>query len=163
MTAETAAPAALLVLANKPLEEPVVELLVANTPESPGTELDDDSPFPVVEEKLLLPVKELVPARTGTLVVSKFKVVVPPRATTPPPVRSVPAVTVREEFCSMAFVMPALGTGKVCPVANVIWPLLAMFSPVSAKDEVPSANSRFSVPEGEDVSLPAGSACQRKV
>src|SRR5579864_6090786 len=46
---------------------------------------------------------------------------------------------------------------------DVISPLLVMFNPVSAKAEVPSANSRLSVPEGEGVLLPTGSVCQRKV
>lgn len=105
--------------------------------------------------------------------------------TAPPPVRSVPGATVSEGFASIALLTPPVATlsvplpvigppvkpvplvtlvtvlvpGKICPVANVICPLLAMCSPVSEGLLVPEPNNRFSVPEGEDVSLPDGSAC----
>jgi hypothetical protein len=49
--------------------------------------------------------------------------------------------------------------GKVCPAANLMMPLVAIESPVSVGVEVPEPNNKFSVPEGEGVLLPAGSAC----
>src|SRR5580698_165208 len=45
----------------------------------------------------------------------------------PPPVRPVPAVTL--------VIVPA--PGNACPVAKVIWPLLAMFNPVSEGEPEP--------------------------
>src|SRR5579863_3427631 len=45
----------------------------------------------------------------------------------PPPVRPEPAVT--------PVIVPA--PGNACPVANVIWPLLAMFNPVSEGEPGP--------------------------
>ena len=53
--------------------------------------------------------------------------------------------------------------GKVCPVANVICPLLAMCNPVSAGLVAPVPNRRFKVADGVAVSLPAGSASHWKV
>jgi hypothetical protein len=52
--------------------------------------------------------------------------------------------------------------GKVWPVAKVIFPLLAMLSPVSVMGFEPAPKSRFSDPLGLALSLPTGSACQRK-
>ena len=49
--------------------------------------------------------------------------VVPPNATKPPPVRSVPAVTVNDGFASMALVTPAVAMLKV--------PLVVTGPPVS--------------------------------
>src|SRR5262249_28667865 len=49
--------------------------------------------------------------------------------------------------------------GKTWPDAKVIWPLLAIFSPVSAGFAVPVPKRRFKVPLGVAVSLPDGSAC----
>lgn len=68
---------------------------------------------------LWLPTKLLVEFSCGILVVSRLRVTLP---LTPPPVRSVPALT--------AVIVPV--PGKVCPEANVICPLLATDSPVSA-------------------------------
>src|SRR5580693_5651769 len=81
-------------------------------------------------------------------VVSRLRFNVP---LAPPPVRPEP----------LAVVIPVIVPvpGKVCPVANVMRPLLAIFSPVSDGLVAPSPNSRFKVPEGELVSLPAGSDC----
>ena len=118
-------------------------------------------------------------------------VTVPPKATMPLPVNPVPACTVRELFASMEFVTPADGMlivpldvmgpparpapvltlvtvppppapGKVCPEAKLINPLLPIDNPVSAGVLPFDPNSRFSVPEGFAVSLPVGSAIQRK-
>ena len=70
----------------------------------------------------------------------------------PPPVRSVPAVT--------PVIVPV--PGNFCPVAKVIRPLLLIDSPVSVGTELPEANSRLKLPDGDEVLFPAGSACQRK-
>lgn len=51
---------------------------------------------------------------------------------------------------------------KVCPGAKVIRPLLAMERPVSVGELPFDPNSRFNLPDGVAVSLPVGSACQRK-
>jgi hypothetical protein len=67
-----------------------------------------------------------------------------------PPVRPVPAV--------MLVTVPV--PGKVCPEAKLIWPLLAIDRPVSPGVPVPARYSKFSVPEGLAVLLPAGSASQ---
>ena len=67
----------------------------------------------------------------------------------PPPVRPVPAVT--------PVIVPA--PGKVCPVAKVIFPLLAMFNPVSLGEPEPLPYKRFRVPAGVDVLFPLGSVC----
>src|SRR5580704_15068249 len=133
-------------------------------------------------------VKLFAAARVGTLVVSSLRVVAPPRATRPPPVRSVPAVTVSEECARSVLVTPPAARlmvpvlvivppakpapavtlvteptpGNVCPVAKVTRPLELNFSPVSEGAVAPSPNSRFNVPEGAVVSLPAGSACKWK-
>ena len=64
--------------------------------------------WPAIDSIILLlarAVVEFVPPRaigTGTL---KLRLVVPPRDTVPPPVKPVPGDTVREEFCSNAFVI----------------------------------------------------------
>src|SRR5580704_1869046 len=120
--------------------------------------------------KVLLRVKVLEAANSGTRVVSRFRVTFP---LVPPPVRSVPAFTPvivpvpAEEHthalpfhCSTWFVAQVLTRlifkfplvppplrplpdavvtpvivpvpGNVCPLANAICPLLAMFNPVSA-------------------------------
>jgi hypothetical protein len=50
--------------------------------------------------------------------------------------------------------------GKLCPEAKLIRPLLATDRPVSAGVPVPARYSKFSVPEGVAVLLPAGSASQ---
>jgi hypothetical protein len=99
--------------------------------------------FPVM---LWFPVKLLLAESCGTLVVSRFKVRLPP---VPPPVRSVPAVTpvttlvvstfrvtfplVPPPVRSVPAVTPEIVPvpGNVWPVANVICPSLAMFNPVS--------------------------------
>ena len=73
----------------------------------------------------------------------------------PPPVRPDPVAVV------IPVIVPV--PGKVCPVAKVICPLLAIFSPVSDGLVAPSPNSRFKVPEGVPVSLPAGSDCHWNV
>ena len=52
--------------------------------------------------------------------------------------------------------------GKVCPEAKLISPLFAIDSPVSVGVLPFDPNSRFNVPEGDEVSFPVGSACQRK-
>jgi len=72
-----------------------------------------------------------------------------------PPVRPAPVAT-------LVTVPLPLPPGKVCPEAKVICPLLAIESPVSAGEVPFDPNRRFNVPEGDDVSFPAGSACQRK-
>src|SRR5260221_6840719 len=69
----------------------------------------------------------------------------------PPPTSPDPAVT--------PVMVPA--PGKVCPEANLIRPLPAMFIPVSV-GLTPAPNKRFSVPVGVAVLLPAGSACHWK-
>ena len=96
-------------------------------------------------------------ANCGTFDVSTFRVVVPPNDTEPPPVRSVPAATVNDGCCNIAFVTPAVAmlgdplvvigrpvnpaplpalvtvpaTANVCPDANVKIPALLSFNPVS--------------------------------
>src|SRR5437016_5082935 len=100
----------------------------------------------------------------------------PPSATAPPPFRPEPAVTVNEGFWSIPLVtppfamlklpapvmgppvnpapLPTLVTdpppvpGKVCPVANVIKPLLLMKRPVSAGAAPLDPNRRFKLLEG---------------
>jgi len=69
----------------------------------------------------------------------------------PPPVSPLP----------LAVVIPVIVPvpGNVCPVAKVIWPLLAIFSPVSEGLLVPAPNSRFSDPLALLVLLLTGSAC----
>ena len=74
-----------------------------------------------------------------------------------PPVSPAPLATL------VTVPLPVPVPGNVCPVANVICPLLAMCSPVSEGLVAPSPNSRFSVPEGAVVSLLAGSASHWKV
>ena len=129
-----------------------------------------------------------VPPKLGAELVS---VIVPPKGTLPPPDNPDPAVIVTELFASMVLVTPAEGMlmvpvpvigppvrpapvatlvtvplppepGKVWPDAKVTSPLLAMVSPVSAGAVPFDPNSRFKEPEGDDVSFPVGSACQRK-
>lgn len=53
--------------------------------------------------------------------------------------------------------------GNVWPAANVICPLEAIDSPVSAVFDEPDPKSKFSVPDGLAVSLPAGSDCHWNV
>src|SRR5208337_3115633 len=60
------------------------------------------------------------------------------------------------------FTVPTV-EGNVCPLANVIWPLFEIDSPVSVGVAVPDPNSRFNLPTGVALLLPTGSACQRKV
>src|SRR5579863_869121 len=167
--------------------------------------------FPVsltLPVRVWLPVKALPPLSCGTLVVSRFKVRLPPTpppvrsvpaftlVTTlvvstfkvklppvPPPVRSVPAATPVTTFVVSTFrvtlplvpppvrsvpavtpvMVPSPVPGKVCPLAKVICPLLAMLSPVSAGFPVPCANKRLSEPLALLVSLLTASACHRKV
>src|ERR1039458_3446382 len=135
-------------------------------------------------------VNVLAAANCGTLVVSRLSVVLPPNATEPPPVRSVPADTVSDGFASMALLTPPVAMlseplvvmgppvrpaplptlvtvplpapGKVCPLAKLITPLLATESPVSAGVAPFVPNRRSSLPDGELVSFPTGSASQRK-
>ena len=83
---------------------------------------------PVTSGKMLpttdwLALKTFAAASRGTLVVSRFRVVLPPRGTEPPPVRSVPAVTVNVECCIIALVTP--------PVAMLRVPLVVIGPPVS--------------------------------
>src|SRR5215467_3325648 len=52
--------------------------------------------------------------------------------------------------------------GKICPVANVIFPSLPNRNPVSLIGFAPPPYSRFSDPEVTLVLLPSGSACSRK-
>src|SRR4030088_1631111 len=68
----------------------------------------------------------------------------------PPPVSPLP----------LAVVTPVMvpAPGNVCPVAKVKSPLLLSFNPVSVGVAVPEPNSRFSVPDGVVVLLPAASA-----
>ena len=128
-----------------------------------------------------------VPPELGEALVS---VIVPPKATVPPPDNPGPACTVTELLASMAFVTPAEGMlivplavigppvrpapvltlvtvppsalGKVCPGAKLISPLLAMDSPVSEGEFPVDPNSRFNEAEGLEELFPVGSACQRK-
>src|SRR5208282_5602192 len=71
----------------------------------------------------------------------------------PPPLRPLPDVVV------IPVIVPV--PGNVCPLANVICPLLAMFSPVSEGLLLPRANSKFKLPDALLVLLPVGSACHR--
>jgi len=96
---------------------------------------------------LSFPLKLLFPASCGILVVSRLRVTLP---LVPPPVRSVPAVT----LVMVPFPVP----GNFCPVANVRMPVLLIFNPVSAGWVEPEPNNKFSVPKGLVVLLPAGSA-----
>ncbi len=57
--------------------------------------------------------------------------------------------------------MPALRFAAV-RLGTFTAPVLAIASPVSAGAAPPAPNNRLSVPEGEAVLFPAGSACQRK-
>ena len=128
-----------------------------------------------------------VPPELGEALV---RVIVPPRATVPPPDSPGPACTVTELLASMEFVTPAEGMlivpllvigpparpapvlmlvtvppsalGKVCPGAKLISPLLAMDSPVSEGEFPVDPNSRFNEAEGLEELFPVGSACQRK-
>src|ERR1700722_502406 len=129
-----------------------------------------------------------VPPRLGAALVN---VIVPPSATCPPPDNPDPAFTVIDGFAMRLFVTPPVAMlmvpalvivppvrpdpvatlltvplppapGKVCPVAKVIWPLLATAGPVSAGVAPPEPKRRFNLPEGFAVLLPVGSACQRK-
>src|SRR5277367_194176 len=70
-----------------------------------------------------------------------------------PPVRPAPVLT-------LVTVPPAppLPPGKVCPEANVMSPLLAMESPVSAGAAPLTPNNRFNEPDGFAVLFAAGSA-----
>ena len=107
------------------------------------------APSPTNLLAVMLPANVLLEAASvGTCVVSRFIVTVP---LVPPPLRPVPAVT--------PVIVPL--PGKVCPLAKLIRPLLAIERPVSA-GVLPPPNNRFSFPEGEGVLLPTGSACQRK-
>src|ERR1022692_3782742 len=53
-------------------------------------------------------VKAFVAANSGTTAEFTLRLVLLPRATDPPPMSPVPAVTVREECCSMLLVTPAV-------------------------------------------------------
>jgi len=57
---------------------------------------------------------------------------------------------------------PPLPLPKVCPAAKVIRPLPAMDRPVAVGVLPFDPNSRFSEPDGADVSFPVGSTIQRK-
>ena len=190
MTAAIPVPVGLDPEANSPLELPVVALSLANTPESPATELVADSPLLAVELKVLLPVKVLFAANCGMTVLLMLSVSVPPSATDPPPDRPVPAVTVSEGCCSMALVTPPVAMlraplvvigppaspaplptlvtvplpapGKVWPIAKVMRPVLAIENPVCAGAVVPEPKRRLREPEGKAVSLPTGWACHSK-
>src|ERR1035441_9943137 len=134
-----------------------------------------------------LPTLVTVPPKLGAVLVS---VIVPPRATVPPRDRPDPACTVTEGFASIVFVTPAEGIlivpllvigppvkpapvatlvtvplpvpGNVCPVAKFTRPFAAIENPVSAGAVPFDPKSRFKEPEGLAVSLPTGSASQRK-
>src|ERR1700733_3015572 len=58
-------------------------------------------------------VKIFAAANCGTLVVSRFSLVVPPKGTDPPPVRSVPAATVKDDFCRSVLVTLPAAMGNV--------------------------------------------------
>jgi hypothetical protein len=147
-------------------------------------------PLPVIVPPLRpVPAATLVtvPPRLGALFVS---VIVPPKATVPPPDNPVPGFTVIDGVASMALVTPPVAMlsvpvlvivppaspapattlvtvpdpapGKVCPEAKVMTPLLATDRPVSAGATPFAPNRRCRLPEGFAVSLPVGSACQRK-
>ena len=130
----------------------------------------------------------LLPLSTGILVVSILNVRLPPSGTRPPPVRPVPVLIVVDELASMGLLTPLVAMlnvplvvigppvspgplptlvtvpmpGKLCPVAKVIWPLLAMFNPVSVGVAPLAPNNRSSLPDGELVLLPTGSASHWK-
>ena len=79
---------------------------------------------------------------------------------------AVPVVAVETSCAAVTFpviVMFPETFGKVWPEGNVMIPALFMERPVSVGLLVPEPNSRFSVPDGPDVLLAAGSACHRKV
>lgn len=147
-------------------------------------------PLPVIGPPVSpgpLPTLVTVPPRLGAELVN---VMVPPNATVPPPDNPDPAVTVTELFASIVLVTPADGMlivpllvigppvnpapvftlvtvplpdpGNVWPDAKLIRPLLAIDNPVSPGVLPLEPNNRFNVPDGFDVSLPVGSACQRK-
>jgi hypothetical protein len=154
-----------------PVAMPIVPVLVIVPPDSPA------------------PAATLVtvPPELGAEFVS---VIVPPKATVPPPDNPEPAVTVIEGVANMAFVIPPVAMpmvpvlvivppvspvpaatlvtvpepvpGKVWPEAKVMRPLLATESPVSVGVVPFAPKRRCRLPEGLAVSLPVGSACQRK-
>ena len=142
-----------MVLVTPALAMPRVPLPVIGPPASPA-------PLPTL---VTVPVPALaqahaVPFHCSTWLVAQ--VFSRPSASVPlvpPPVSPLPVAVVTPVS------VPSPVPGNVCPVANVISPLLAMCNPVCAGAPVPSANSRFRVPEGVAVSLSAGWASQKKV
>ena len=78
-----------------------------------------------------------------------------PLAVIGPPVRPAPVLT-------LVTVPPPLPPGKDCPEANVICPLLAMESPVSAGELPFDPNSKFNDPDGFEELFPVGSATHWK-
>jgi hypothetical protein len=70
----------------------------------------------------------------------------------PPPVSPDPEAVV------IPVIVPV--PGKLCPETKLIWPVLAIDRPVSPGVPLPDRYSKFSVPEGLAVLLPAGSASQ---
>jgi hypothetical protein len=72
-----------------------------------------------------------------------------------PPVSPAPLATL------VTVPLPA-APGKVWPLAKVITPLLATESPVSAGGAPFEPNNRLSLPEGELLLFPTGSANHRK-
>src|ERR1700741_3033961 len=77
----------------------------------------------------------------------------------------VPVAKLEISCCALRFPVTVsfpVAVGNDCPEANVISPLLLTENPVSARAPVPEANSKFNLPDGEVVSFPTDSACQRK-
>src|SRR5215469_2615477 len=90
---------------------PLVEKI--STPSPVPLLVTEISPLEVEPVNVSALVKVFAEASAGTFVVSRFSVVLPPNETEPPPVRSVPAVILTAEFCSMALVTPAVFTLNV--------------------------------------------------
>ena len=122
----------------------VVELTTSGA--APVATLETNCVPVTVPFTVWLVVKTFAALSWGTLVVSRFSVTFPD---VPPPARSAPAVT--------PVMVPAPVPGKVCPLANVILPLLAICSPVSAGTLVPDPYSKLRAPLAVAVLLPTGS------
>src|ERR1700690_227244 len=108
-----------------------------------------DNPDPAVTVMEGLASMAFVTPAAGMLMV--------PLAVIGPPVKPAPVLTV-----VTVPLPPPLPPAKVCPGANVISPLLAIESPVSAGEFPLDPNNRLSEPEGLEESFPVGSASQRK-
>ena len=95
-----------------------------------------------------------VPPELGEELVS---VIVPPKATVPPPDIPVPAVTVTDGFASIAFEMPAFGT-LIVPVVVIGPPVspapVATFVTVPVPPQVGQANVTVPVQLSVSVSSP---------